>query len=91
MKKRNLAQRMREKAAAKGLFKPKANPPAKRVVKDPIAQRMADIEALFEDASEVEQQEKQTKKRRTRKPRSSSSESKPKRTYTRRKDTDEDN
>jgi hypothetical protein len=90
MKKRNLAQRMREKAAAKGIIKP-TKPPVKRVVKDPIVERMADIEALFEDASEVEQQEKQTKKRRTRKPRSSSSESKPKRTYTRRKNTDEDN
>ena len=90
MKKRNLAQRMREKAAAKGIIKPTA-PPAKRVVKDPIVERMADIEALFEDASEVEQQEKQTKKRRTRKPRSTSSESKPKRTYTRRNKTDEDN
>ena len=89
MKKRNLAQRMREKAAAKGVVNPAK--PVKRVVKDPIVERMADIEALFEDASEVEQQEKQTKKRRTRKPRSTSSESKPKRTYTRRKDTDEDN
>jgi hypothetical protein len=98
--KKNLAQRQLEKRAARGITKPtgaeknaqrKAEAEARaKAARYPFEERMADIESLLEDASEVEHQEKQTKKRRTRKPRSTSSESKPRR-FTRRKGTDEDN
>jgi hypothetical protein len=87
--KKNLAQRMREKRARKLGIAP-VKPAPSPVAKDSLIERRKDVEELFSDASEVEQEEKQARKRRPRKPKATdTNSSKPKRSYTRR-DKDED-